>query len=315
MQSRWQCEPELSEPRYSVAAVRQATRLAAELERYRSETLSVPEIEALARELEIDPACMRRALEAVEPEVPASHAWAAGGAQLGANRKKRGTEQAAAATIEAPTLGERVRWGLAAAAVGWVFCMTWIGTSPRRIAHASPAIVPAPAVTTLQAATGVPANSLLLNGGFSAGLKQPTELTAEASPRGWQVMNGRVTYLPAAPGARGGSMCLREGGSLRQLFRTQPYASYRVSLDLSGEQGSHASLHRIGVAVVGDSSASAVHFTEAKGQAAPGWTRFSMEFEAREPGTTLEIRVADEVDGGGGAPIIDNVAVVPVVSH
>lgn len=310
MQSCWRTPSEEHELRYSLEAVRKATRIAAQLERHRSETLSVSEIEALARELEIDPECMRRALEEVEPEPPVA--------------AKRGTEAVfrpksvqdphAYRVGTAPTVGERLGWGLAAAAAGMLLPALWLGTAPRKVVHASMLNAPVPQATTRRATGIVPGNSVLLNGSFTCGPGQTALPLESGALRGWSVLPGKVKHLPHAPGARGGSVCLQEGGALRQLFRTQPYASYRLSLDLSGAQTSHAALHRLAVTIAGETTATAVHFTEAKGEGAPGWTRFAMEFVAREPGTTVELRVADEVEGGGGAPIVDNVAVIPVVT-
>jgi len=284
-----------AEPRFHTDTVQKAVALAQRLQNERRETLSLSEIDQIAAEIGIDPSILRHALDAIaQKEAAAAAAVRSQMTVHGATAKQN---------RRAPVIA------LSAALFFGVVLMPWLYLRASMEPPPEPPRMVAPQVASQVAPAAIS------NGGFELGPAQATTISAgsEALP-GWSIMSGQATYLPGAVGANSpGALQLGEGGSVRQLFETQPGQSYRLTLRVSGVPKNVNIEPRVEV-LIGNISTEVKAFTRPRASGEVKWTEGILPFRAGSTGTSVVI--TNRSPAIDGTPIIDDVTLTPVTgSH
>jgi hypothetical protein len=276
-----------TEPRFDPETVRQATvlaeRLQEERQKERREKLSLPEIDALATEVGIDPACMREALDVVARARAAER-----------ERSSRGR------------LSLREKQGTAAGIGAVLLAMALIGSK----SGGPPAMSGSPA--TVFASAPVPeGRPLIRNGSFEVIAREgtaPLKPGSRAIP-GWKVTRGAVQHTSNAAASGQHSLLLEPRAALRvETFPTEPGHTYRIHFEMAGEPGAEAGVRRLQVTGLNVHWAHSC-FTPAAGEGPLRWSPQSLDFQPEEVGTSMGwVNVSD-------APIyLDNVRITKVVN-
>ena len=283
MQLKVQEQETVSGPRFDPELVRKAAVVAERLQQEQQAGLSLAEVDALAGELGIDPACMRQALASV----------------ASAESEQRRRERQARALKRGLVAGGVMMLSGGLLLTGLVFVRT-------QAAALTPA-TPLPA-----SAAGA---SLIRNGSFEAG--PPVQEARRLHPGStlvsrWLVDDAAsVEYLQmpglAATGRR--SIHLPGQGAIQQAVPTEPGRRYRVTFRMAGKPGAAARVARLHVWAGRDLMAEMSTFTDAAGEPVR-WREQFFEFPAMDSGTTLRF-VNNDTTGRAGA-VIDDVSVALV---
>jgi choice-of-anchor C domain-containing protein len=162
------------------------------------------------------------------------------------------------------------------------------------------------------------AKNLLENGSFEEGtdpgdFKPLDEDSTEI--KGWTVTRGQIDYIGSHWQAADGSRSLDLHGSpgfggVKQTFKTKKGQKYKLTFSLAGNPGGAVTEKKLGVKVAGKKE-SFTFDTTGKTATDMGWESKTLEFEAVDTETTLELyTLMTECNTSG--PALDNVSVVEV---
>jgi hypothetical protein len=283
LQSRFEAEAATVEPRYRQETVQKAVAVAQRLQQERRETLSLSDIDDIAAEIGIDPQILRAALQAIAAKEAEAARASAAHEQV---RVSPAVQQRRAPLVLAGALLFGLTLGTSALLIG-----------RSRVTLAPPIVLPPPTVMAPYPA--------LANGDFELGPQSETTLTGDSAIPGWTV-EGSAKYHPRL-GRGTGALELSNGNGVRQVFPTIPGQSYRVTVDVSGVPQSVAAMGRVEL-ILGNFSTIGSVFVPARGTGAAPWNQAVLEFRAIEAGTPIQIKGPPDA----GAPLIDNVRVMPI---
>lgn len=175
----------------------------------------------------------------------------------------------------------------------------------------------AASVLLLSSVSNAQAANLIQNGSFELGPDPGAYLplnVGSTAIEGWTVIKGGIDYYGTGWVASDGNRSLDLNGTpgvggVAQTFDTIVGQSYQVSFDMAGHNS--GLFQWMKVAAAGKSAD--FFFQSSKDPNNLGWERFSWDFTAINPQTTLEFYSLQTFYEFGG-PALDNVSVVAVSS-